>query len=471
MNLRTRLTLSHSLIAVLCLAMVAIIASTMLQSYRDRFITARLNDITIPIYIQARSLIQNHASQEEVWARLEEQAENSGVIALLADNQGNVLRQAAPEGYLEIKNIGSLQEKVEESASRVKHGTFETPWGQDFVFAAYPLGQLVASGKPSSTACLVLALPRSGALAIWAGLIRPLMWTGLIALGISILVAFLISRSVYRPIQRITRAAGEIARGRYDQEIAMAGPTEVRELAFAFNSMSREVKLSQQRLRDFVADVSHQLKSPLTSIRGFAQAMLDGTASDSDTRTRAAQVIEDESKRMIRQVDELLELSRIQSGQIQMARELVELKELMEHCQEIFSLRAEERNLSVRTHIESLPPVMGDIDRLEQVFSNLVDNALKHSPPGGEVIISGRKTDAGSAEIAIADSGPGIPPEEAAYVFERFYQAGEVRTGVGLGLAIAREIVLAHSGEIAVSNTPGKGAVFTVTLPPAPSSA
>ena len=110
----------------------------------------------------------------------------------------------------------------------------------------------------------------------------------------------------------------------------MAGPTEVKELAAGFNKMAKEVRLSQQRLRNFVADVSHQLRSPLTSIRGFAQAILDGTADDRDTELRAAQVIEDESKRMIRQVDELLELSRIQSGQIQMAQDKVDIKNLMD---------------------------------------------------------------------------------------------------------------------------------------------
>jgi two-component system sensor histidine kinase ResE len=230
--------------------------------------------------------------------------------------------------------------------------------------------------------------------------------------------------------------------------------------------MSRQVKLSQQRLRDFVADVSHQLKSPLTSIRGFAQAILDGTAGDYDTRLRAAQVIEDEFKRMIRQVDGLLELSRMQSGQIQMAREPVDIKELLEHCRDIFAIRAEEKGvLLLKTDAVPLAPVIGDIDRLEQVFSNLLDNALKHSPLGGEVSITGRQTTAGAIEITVADSGLGIPSEQLPYVFERFYQVGEVRTGVGLGLAIAREIVLAHGGKIEAKSPPGQGAEFTVVLP------
>ncbi len=240
---------------------------------------------------------------------------------------------------------------------------------------------------------------------------------------------------------------------------------EIKGLASHFNELAAKLDQSQRQMRHFVADVAHQLKSPLTSIRGFAGAILDGTADDPDKQIRAAQVIDEESKRMIRQVDELLELSRMQSGQLQMARELADIKELLRHCQEIFALRAEDKGILLKTEIEPLMPVVGDVDRLEQVISNLLDNALKNTPSKGEVSIIGRNSANGFVEITVADSGPGIPPEQLPYVFERFYQAGGLRTGVGLGLAIAREIVLAHGGKIEVSSNPGEGTKFIVTLP------
>jgi len=352
------------------------------------------------------------------------------------------------------------------------HGTYVTSGGQTFIFAAYPFGKLFGSQKLPEIKALVLSVPRSGAFAIGASLVRPFFWAGLIALGVSVAIAFILARSVYRPIQRVTKAADEIAQGKYDQEIPVAGPEEVKGLAVSFNQMAKQAKLSQQRLRNFLADVSHQLRTPLTSIRGFAQAMLDGTASDSDTKLRAAQVIEGEAKRMIRQVNELLELSRMQSGQIQMSREPLDIKELLEHCREIFTVRSEEKGVVLRTEIEPLMSVVGDIDRLEQAFSNLLDNAIKHSPAGGEISIIGRQATADSVEIRVVDSGPGIPPEHLAHVFERFYQAGEVRTGVGLGLAITKEIVLAHGGKIEVNSTPGRGTEFIIRLPtsaPSPS--
>ncbi len=468
MSLRTRLILSYLFIVVLCLSIVAGAVSVMLQGYRDRLVMARLDDITIPIYVQFKSLAQREASWDEIWTRLEEQAEKTGVYILLTDRKGNVVRQVSPHESPRLWFIELPPGGLPLGGSEPRRGTFNTSSGQAFIFAAYPVARAPGTQNQVGLATLVLAVPRSGALALWADLVRPFLWAGLIALGVSVVIAFLLARSVYRPVQRVTEAAEKIAQGQYDQEVPVTGPKDIKGLAIGFNQMAKQVKQAQQRLRYFVADVSHELRTPLTSIRGFAQAMLDGTTKDRSTRLRAAQVIEDESKRMIRQVDELLELSRMQSGQIQMAREPVDIKELLEHCQEIFIIRAEEKGLTLQIEIEPLKPVIGDIDRLEQVFCNLLDNAFKHSSDGGEVKISARNTATNYVEVTVADSGPGIPPEQLPYVFERFYQAGGVRTGTGLGLAIAREIVLAHGGKIEVDSTPGEGAEFIVTLPAAP---
>jgi signal transduction histidine kinase len=268
----------------------------------------------------------------------------------------------------------------------------------------------------------------------------------------------------------VTNAAEEIARGNYEQQVPVDGPTEVKGLAQSFNQMSKQVKHSQQMLRDFVADVSHELRSPLTSIKGFAQAIVDGTAKGKENQLKAATVIEDESKRMMRLVEELLEFSRLESGQVKMVKEPVDLKELLQQCHEIFSMHAEEKGIKLKTEIEPLPPVIGDIDRLEQVFSNLLDNALKHTPSGGDVTIIARHTDTNFAEISITDTGPGIPAEQMRHVFERFYRAdpNAGKAGAGLGLAIARQIVLAHGGDIIAKSKLGKGTEFVVRLPVQP---
>jgi signal transduction histidine kinase len=168
---------------------------------------------------------------------------------------------------------------------------------------------------------------------------------------------------------------------------------------------------------------------------------------------------------MKRQVEELLELARMQAGQLKMENKLIDMNELLEHCRAIFEVQAEEKKIRVKIQAEPLMKVKGDFDRLEQVVSNILDNAIKNSPPEGEVRIIGRNRGSDKVEVVIIDDGPGIPPEQLPHLFERFHQAGGVRSGFGLGLAIAREIVLAHKGNIEAKSEPGAGAEFIITLP------
>jgi len=464
MSLRMRLIISYTLVVIVCLSIAAIAVSVLLQSYRDRFTMARLDDITRPIYTQTRLLARNQTPFSEVWSSLKEQAQNNEVHILLTDNEGNIIRQASPQPGQRQPLLEIPPGELPRGISRLQQGTFVTSSGQTYIFAAYPFGRLFTYQQPPDIRTIILAVPRSGTIAIWFSLFRPFLYAGLIALGVSVIFAFFLARSTYRPVQRVAEAAERIAQGQYSHEIAVAGPQEVRGLATGFNQMVKQVQQSQERLRHFVADVSHQLKSPLTSIHGFAQAITDGTASDNDSKLKAAHIIQDESKKMMRQVDELLELSRMQSGQMRFEEKPVDIEELLKQCLEIFTMRADEKKLKLKMDFTSLPTVEGDFDRLEQVFNNLLDNAIKNSSPGGEVQIVGRKT-ADIVEIRIIDSGPGIPPEQLPYVFERFYQALDVRTGVGLGLAITKEIVLAHDGVIEAKSNPGEATEFIVKLP------
>jgi signal transduction histidine kinase len=311
-------------------------------------------------------------------------------------------------------------------------------------------------------------------------LLRPLLLAGLIGLALSALLAWLISRSVARPLQQVADAAHAIARGDYAQTVPVSGPAEVRDLADDFNAMAQQVRVSRDAQRDFVANVSHELKTPLTSIQGYSQAILDGTAADAETVGRSAGIIHDEAERMGRMVSELLDLARIESGQITMRQEPVSLSTLLETLIERFRLRADEARIALAAQLVELPSVIGDGDRLTQVFANLLDNALKHTPQGGKVTVSARlvtpppgvqkrkPAPPASVEVAVSDSGAGIPPEDLARVFERFYQVDKSRkhTGsVGLGLAIAREIVEAHGGSIKAESVVGLGTRITVLLP------
>ncbi len=236
--------------------------------------------------------------------------------------------------------------------------------------------------------------------------------------------------------------------------------------------MTQRVHASQKAQREFVANVSHELKTPLTSIQGFAQALLDGTAGTPQERQRAAGIIQQEAQRMNRIVLDLLDLARMDGGTMDLQREEVDLPALLRSVVEKFSPQAEATGVSIQINEENLPPIMADGDRLAQVFSNLVDNALKFTRSTGSITLCSKKssTHVDHVQVEITDDGEGISADALPHIFERFYQADAARRGgkehgSGLGLAIAREIVSAHGGTIHVTSEIGRGSTFTVVLP------
>ena len=300
-------------------------------------------------------------------------------------------------------------------------------------------------------------------------LLPPLLQAGLVALILSMLLALLISRSVSKPLRRVANAAEAIARGEAGTRAPASGPAEVRALAHSFNTMADQVEAAQQSQRDFVANVSHELKTPLTSIQGFSQALLDGTASTPEMTARAARVVHEEAERMRRMVDELLILARFDAGQMVMARDPVELGPLLRGCIEKLTPQAQAAEVTLELDVPEQLFVTGDTDRLAQVFANLLDNGVAHTPVGGKVTIAARQVDEGhTVEVTVTDAGEGIPSEALPRVFERFYQVDKSRRrsrGAGLGLAITKEIIEAHGGIITAQSVVGLGTRFTVRLP------
>ena len=301
----------------------------------------------------------------------------------------------------------------------------------------------------------------------------PLLEGGLIALLLSLVLAFVIARWVADPLQRVIAAARTIPQDAI-QPVSESGPHEVRELMRAFNAMLARVKSSQNSQRDFVANVSHELKTPLTSIQGFAQAIMDGTADTPEAKHMAAEVIYNEAGRMHRLALDLLDLARLEAGTADLKMSAVDMAALLIGVKEKFSPLATKGGVKLNLTLpDVLPILMGDGDRLAQVFTNLVDNALKFTPHGGTVTIWPICVK-GEMQVSVTDTGKGIPTEALPHIFDRFYQADTSRTGgdkhgAGLGLAIVQEIVIDHGGRITVRSAQGRGTGFIVHLPLTPS--
>ncbi|SHF59497.1 HAMP domain-containing protein [Desulfofundulus australicus DSM 11792] len=289
------------------------------------------------------------------------------------------------------------------------------------------------------------------------------------------LLGLFLSRTLAGPLVEMDRVARAMARGDFARQVTVRSRDEIGDLARSLNTLSRELQEKISALqkidaarREFVANVSHELRTPLTIIQGYTEAILDGLARDEGQRREYMQNILEEILRLRRLVDDLLDLRRMESGQFTLRKQPVDMGALVHQVVERFAGVAGERGIHLEVQLpDDLPPVCGDGDRLAQVLYNLIDNALRVTPAGGRVEVAARQG-AGRVEVAVKDTGPGIPAHEIPLIWERFYKGDPSRRraggGSGLGLAIARQIIDLHGGEIKVESEPGRGAVFTITL-------
>lgn len=269
----------------------------------------------------------------------------------------------------------------------------------------------------------------------------------------------------------------EIKRARPEEQVlecrlatTSVGESGERGVLLVLRDITRFRRLEQMRT-EFVSNVTHELRTPLTSIQGFAETLLEGALEEPEDARRFVGIIKRESEHLSRLIEDILDLSRIESGKMRMRKEPLDLNALSEETLGRMLGKAHDLGVDLVIEVaEGLPQVPGDPTRLSQVLINLVDNALKYTPPGGRVTVSA--ADAGPhLSIAVADTGCGIPRADLARIFERFYRVDKARTrstgGTGLGLSIVKHIVDAHGGSISVESDVGLGATFTFTLPKA----
>ena len=293
--------------------------------------------------------------------------------------------------------------------------------------------------------------------------LRPVVLTGLIGLVLALLIALGLAQWISSPLKRIGLAADSVAAGRY-KPITPTGPEEVRLLANSFNRMTQRVQDAIQSQRDLVANVSHELKTPLTSIQGFTQSILDGVSQTPEEIYQAAETIFNESNRMNRLVQDLVILARLETEMADLHKSPVDISALVRGVTEKFRPQTIQAGVQLNLDVPDLNWLLGDEDRLVQVITNLVDNAIKYTPSGGVVGISARPR-GNNIEIRIADTGQGIDPVERERIFQRFYRADGSQPGTGLGLTITRQIVQSHGGTIRVEDNSPRGSVFIVELP------
>jgi len=289
---------------------------------------------------------------------------------------------------------------------------------------------------------------------------------GVLGVVIALLLGGLLFVQITRPLGRLRDAARKLAQGELSQRVEVDSGDEIGELAQAFNEMARSLQRVEELRKNMVADIAHELRTPLAVIRGHLEALQDGVFAPTEENIG---VIHEETLLLARLVDDLRDLALADAGQLEIERGPVDLAALISKVVTGVRTRASEKDVLLVEEVpERLPEVRADAQRIAQVVSNLLSNGITYTPSGGKVTVAAKEVD-GWVEVRVADTGPGIPPEEMPYLFERFYRSDRSRSraqgGSGLGLAIAKQLVEAHGGRIWAESEVGRGAIFVFTLP------
>lgn len=278
----------------------------------------------------------------------------------------------------------------------------------------------------------------------------------------TILVLYYLSKKFTKPLIAMSVAADELANGEFSHRIDVISYDEIGVLANSLNNMAEQLQRLEQARREFIANVSHELRTPLTTILANTQGIIDGVIREKETEDYLKVNIE-ETKRLSLLVNELIELSTLEKGNIKLDKQRTDISQLIESILKQMELKAREKNLKLDFNIQER--IEGDIDknRIKQVIINLIDNAIKYSPEGEEIVVSLKEKN-GILYIQISDSGCGIPRDHLPMIFERFYKVGKDK-GVGIGLSLSKGIIQVHGGQIQVESEEGKGAKFIIKIP------
>jgi two-component system sensor histidine kinase BaeS len=283
---------------------------------------------------------------------------------------------------------------------------------------------------------------------------------------VALLLGIVLARNLTKPLRELTSATRAVAVGDLDQQVPVRSKDELGQLAEAFNQMNANLARSRDLRRQMTADIAHELRTPLSVILAHAEGIKDGVLPASED---TLQVIHDETMRLSTIVEDLRTLSLAETGELGLTPRMVSPGELLKQVATAQSPRAKQREIKIDFDFESgLPEIEVDPDRIAQVLGNLMDNALRYTPNGGQITLSAGRTSNG-VQLRVQDNGPGIEAEELSHIFNRFYRADKSRQrddgGSGLGLAIAKSIVERHKGQIWAESKPGEGMTLVVEFP------
>ncbi len=461
---------SYLAITLLALVAIAIYSS---NAFKQLFYEQTLSELTHSARLVSQIILGSNAwSEKTIDAICKQAAQNSSkrITVILPD--GVVIGDSEEDPGL-MENHAERPEVSEALEGSVGIATRHSrTLGKDMTYAAIPLykndkvAAVVRTSMPTRSLSEVMS-------SLYAGI-------ALEAVLLAILVAamlLVISRKIIKPLEKIRIGARKFLEGDLSYRLRVHGSDEVKALATTMNQMAAELQERIERLkqmentrREFVANVSHELKTPITSIKGFAETLRDGALDDPSRAKQFLEIIASHAERISNIIEDLLHLSRIEQvhevQQIPLERSAI--REMLESAILMCETKASEKKITLELSCDAGLTALINPALLEQAVVNLIDNAIKYSAEGGKVFIEA-KDDASGMRISVRDSGVGIPQEHLSRIFERFYRVDKGRSrklgGTGLGLAIVKHIVAVHNGHVSVESTVGQGSKFTIRLP------
>lgn len=403
----------------------------------------------------------------------------NGDNRVIADSERNAIGTTIPAQSQDLPDALFLNSPVTIHASQATKPAPPLP------------NTLVISSKPASA--LPVPIPQPSDLAAVAGqpvrvwlsngsaegsfitaINRSLLLAGVLAGLAAVLLTVVLSARILKPVKALTVAATRMQGGDLTQRVRVKNTDEIGTLARAFNAMADSLARSEQLRRNLISDVAHDLRTPLTNIRGYLEALEDRVLMPTPATIDS---IREEAMLLNRLIDDLQELALADAGQLRLSCQSVAIEDVLHQTANSVQPRALAKRLTIRVDVpEALPPALADPGRVSQVLRNVIGNAITHTPDDGQVVVAARATlPSGEVEISVRDTGAGIPPEHLPYIFERFYRADPSRAratgGTGLGLAIVKQLVEAQGGHVSAKSELGHGTTITFTLPMAPADA
>ncbi len=393
-----------------------------------------------------------------------------GAVIVGLPAAGDFTQAPAAEQYASIPTSELVQRPEIDSALK---GTPATAIrrvldNQRVLYAAAPVYS--ANGDISGVVYVAMPLPAAG---LPTNSILQLVGAILIAVLLATFFGGMLAQKIARPLERLADAASAISHGNLNKRVETGSTiSELDRLSHTFNDMAENLRQSDEAKKAFIADVTHELRTPLTVIKGTIETLEDGALDDVEGRGPLLTSMQRETDRLIRLVNELLVLTRADANSLQLNKQTLDLAELARSRCAVFSTLAGRKEITLKYPAtdQSVTYIHADPDRLSQVFDNLLDNAIRHSPKSSIITLSIQQKDAG-LECSVTDQGTGIPDEHLPFIFERFYRVDASRSrnrtdgGTGLGLAIAKALISAHGGRIQAESIDGRGTTITFWLP------